>query len=95
MREKGKIRLSEYFKDLKEGDRVSVIREISMIAGFPKRLQGRAGYVIGKKGAAYIVNINDNKRMKQYIIKSIHLRRAHPMPITHRASRGIEDGHRS
>ncbi|MBI2449007.1 hypothetical protein HYV49_01795 [Candidatus Pacearchaeota archaeon] len=85
VKEKGKIRLSEYFKGLKAGDMVSIVRELSLATGFPKRLQGRTGQVISKKGEAYIVNINDNKKTKQYIIRAIHLRKAHSSPF-HRAS---------
>ena len=75
IREKGKIRLSEYFKELKEGDKINIVREISLKAGFPKSIQGRTGYVTGKRGNAYIINVNDKKRTKQYIIKPIHLKR--------------------
>ncbi len=75
VREKGKIRLSEYFKELNEGDKVNVFRELSVNAGFPKRLQGRTGYVVGKRGSAYVISLDDNKRTKHYTIKAIHLRR--------------------
>ena len=75
VREKGKIRFSEYYKDLKDGDKISVIRELSIPSGFPKRIQGRTGHVVGKRGTAYVVNINDKKKMKQYTIKAIHLKR--------------------
>ncbi len=75
VREKGKVRLSEYFKKLKEGDRVSVVRELTMRKNFPDRIQGRAGVVEGKRGKAYIVRINDINKEKVYIIEPIHLKK--------------------
>jgi large subunit ribosomal protein L21e len=60
---------------LKEGDRVSVIKELSEKSGFPERLQGRTGVVTGKKGKAYIVEIRDKNKLKKYIIKPIHLKK--------------------
>ena len=75
IREKGKIRLSEYFKSLKEGDRVSIIREKSLPVNFLHRMQGRSGTVTGKRGGAYIVSIKDIGKEKTYIIKPIHLKK--------------------
>ena len=39
LRERSKIRFSEYFKKLKEGDKVAVVREKSVSCNFPKRIQ--------------------------------------------------------
>lgn len=76
IRERGKIRFSEYFKSLNEGDRVSVIREKSeMKDNFPKRIQGRTGIVVGKRGKSYIVNLKEINKEKQFIIKPIHLKK--------------------
>ncbi|MBI2043130.1 50S ribosomal protein L21e [Candidatus Pacearchaeota archaeon] len=72
-RTKGKIKFSRYFQELKEGDKVSVIREMSMPANFPKRFQGRTGIVEGRRGKAYIVLIKDNDKGKKFIIQPIHL----------------------
>ena len=75
LRTKGKIKLSEYFKKFKEGDRVAVIRELALNPKFPKTLQGRSGRIISKKGKSYIVKINDMNKEKTYIIHPAHLRR--------------------
>jgi len=75
VRLRGKIRLSEYFKKLKEGDVVAVKREISVVANFPKRMQGRTGIVVGKKGRPYIVKIKDNALEKEYLIEAVHLKK--------------------
>ena len=74
-REKGKIRFSEYFKKLEEGEKVGIKKELSIASGFPSRLQGRTGIIEGKRGKAYIVKIKDLKKEKRYIIPAIHLKK--------------------
>lgn len=74
-REKGKLKLSKYFQELKEGDRVSVKEELSLQPRFPKRLQGRAGVVIGKRGHVYMVRIKNQAKEKDFLIAPIHLNR--------------------
>ena len=75
LREKGKVRFSEYFKNLREGDRVSVVRDLSSRKNFPDRIQGRAGVVEGKRGRSYAVRIKDINQPKVYIIEPIHLKK--------------------
>ncbi len=75
IRERGKIRFSEYFKELNEGDKVSIVKERSEASSFPKRIQGRTGVVIGKKGKSYIINLKELNKEKIFIIKPIHLKR--------------------
>lgn len=75
VREKGKIRLSVYFQELKEGDKVAIVREHSVRSSFPIRMQGKTGVVESRRGKAYIVKIKDNKQEKRYIIEAIHLKK--------------------
>lgn len=75
IRTRGKIQLSKYFQNLKEGDRIAVIKEHSIDSSFPKRLQGRTGTVIERRGKAYIVKIMDHNKEKKFIIEPIHLMR--------------------
>lgn len=75
IRARGKLALSRYFKKLKEGDFVSVIKERSVDSKFPKRLQGRTGIVEGKRGKTYIVKINDQRKEKKFLIGAIHLKK--------------------
>jgi large subunit ribosomal protein L21e len=70
---RGKIKLSRYFQEFKNGEHVAVIREHSQNPAFPKRIQGRNGIVIGKKGKAYIIKIVDGSLEKFFAIKPIHL----------------------
>tara|TARA_Y100000310_G_scaffold324818_1_gene387187 strand:- start:282 stop:545 length:264 start_codon:yes stop_codon:yes gene_type:complete len=74
MRERGKIKFSEYFKSLKEGDRVAVKEEQAVSNNFPKRIQGRTGVVMGKRGSNYIVNVKEIKKEKTFIIHPVHLK---------------------
>ena len=75
VRERGKIRFSDYFQKFKNGERVAVKMELSMHPKFPKRLQGRSGIVNSKKGSYYVVKINDLKKEKIYIIHPVHLKK--------------------
>ena len=72
---KGKLKLSQYFQELKEGDRVAIVREQALNPAFPKRIQGNSGVVAGKKGKAYIIKAFDRNELKTYIIKPMHLRK--------------------
>jgi len=74
-RERGKIKLSEYFKELKVGDMVAVKKEQTLNAGFPKRIQGRTGIVEGKRGKSYIVKLKELAKEKVFIIPPIHLKK--------------------
>ncbi len=75
IRTRGKIPLSRYFQNLKEGDLVAVIKEPSVKSSFPDRLQGRTGKVIEPRGKAYVVKIMENTKEKKFIIEPIHLKK--------------------
>ena len=75
VRTRGKVSLKRYFQELKEGEFVTVVRDQSLVVGFPKKLQGRTGVVQDKRGSAYIVKIKDLEKEKTYIINTVHLRR--------------------
>lgn len=71
----GKIKLSEYFQEFKEGEKVCVVQELAVQPKFPITLQGRSGTIIGKRGKYYIVNIKDLNKEKAYIIHPVHLKK--------------------
>ncbi len=75
IRTRGKLSLSRYFQELKEGDRVSVVKERAVQAAFPERMQGRTGVVEGKRGRTYVVRIKDHEKEKIYLIAPIHLKK--------------------
>ncbi len=74
-RQKGKFPLSRYFQAFKEGEKVAVDRELSIPFSYSRRLQGRTGTILEKKGASYYVEIADLGKPKRYLIKPIHLKR--------------------
>jgi len=75
IREHGKIKLSNYFQEFKKGDRIAVVKELTEMPKFPKRLQGRSGVVENKRGRSYIVKIKDLNKEKTYIIHPVHLKK--------------------
>lgn len=75
IRTRGKLQLSRYFQELRNGDSVAVVREASVQSKFPKRIQGRTGCVEAKRGKAYIVKIKDQNKEKKFLIEPIHLKK--------------------
>jgi len=75
IREKGKIRLSNYFKQFNEGDRVSLVEEKSVVCSFPKRLQGRSGVVTGDQGKFKKIKLMDGNKEKTLIVHPVHLKK--------------------
>ena len=75
LRTRGKLKLSNYFQEFKQGDRVAVVMELSVNPKFPKQIQGRSGEITSKRGSSYVVKINDLNKEKQYIIHPVHLKK--------------------
>jgi large subunit ribosomal protein L21e len=75
IRDKGKIKLSEYFKKLADGDKVAVKIEKTVCARFPKRIRGLTGEVVGTRGTHKLVKLKDKNKLKTFIIHPIHLRK--------------------
>ena len=74
VRTKGKLKLSRYFQNLKIGERVSIVRELSQKTGFPKTIQGRTGIIEEKRGRCYVVKVKLGKN-KRFIIHPVHLKK--------------------
>ena len=74
-RTKGKVSLSRYFQKFKEGDAVAVVQELGVQSGISKRMQGRTGKVMAKRGAAYEVVVKDLNKPKKYFIHPVHLKK--------------------
>ena len=75
VRTRGKLQLSRYFQEFKEGDVVAVTKEKSIKSSFPVRLQGRTGVIETKRGKSYVIKIKDQNKEKQFIIEPIHLKK--------------------
>lgn len=76
-REKGKIPLSKYFQEFKEGDNVNLKINSNVQKGqFFRRFHGLTGKVTGKKrGACYEVLIKDGGKQKIVYVHPIHLKK--------------------
>ncbi len=75
VRERGKIKLSRYFQELKPGDKIAIVRELALQPAFPRRLQGRTAIVEKKQGSAYVVKLKDGSKEKRFIIHPVHLKK--------------------
>lgn len=75
LREKGKIRFSDYFQEFEKGDAVSIDRDKSLTVNFLKQLQGRTGIIEGKRGRFYVVKIKDHEEEKKFIVEPVHLKK--------------------
>ena len=74
-RQKGKFSFMRFFQKFQPGEAVAVVQELSVPFPYSKRLQGRTGRVIEKRGSAYHVEIKDYNKPKRYLIKPLHLKR--------------------
>ncbi|MBU0906980.1 MAG: 50S ribosomal protein L21e [Nanoarchaeota archaeon] len=74
-KQKGKFSFTRFFQKFQPGDSVAVVRELSIPLGYSKRIQGRTGKVLEKRGSAYYIEIKDLHKPKRYLIKPIHLKR--------------------
>ena len=75
IREKGKLRLSSYFKKIEDGVSVAVVTDAGVCASFPKRIKGMSGKVLGSRGRFKLVEIKDGNKAKTFIIHPVHLRK--------------------
>lgn len=76
IRTRGKFSFTNYFQKFDSGDSVALVMELSQQSpGFPKRMQGRTGKVVEKRGRAYVIEVKDYKMTKTYMVKPIHLKK--------------------
>ena len=72
---RGKLSLRKYFQVFKEGEKAAVVAELSQSFGYSKRLQGRTGTILEKRGDSYKMEISDLGKPKIYFIHPIHLKK--------------------
>jgi len=72
-KQKGKIKLSRYFQELKQGDKVAVKRDPSVASSFSRKVEGKTGEVEAKIGKCFMVKIMEMNAKKRFIIHPIHL----------------------
>jgi large subunit ribosomal protein L21e len=74
VREKGKLRLSRYFKNIEDGAKVAVVTDRGVRAAFPNRIQGMSGTVVESRGRFKVVKLKDGNKMKTFIMHPVHLK---------------------
>jgi len=76
LRTKGKFSFTKYFQKFVSGDSVAIVRELNQQgAGFPKKMQGRTGKVVEKRGSAYVVEVKDYNKLKTFAVMPVHLKK--------------------
>lgn len=73
-RERGKISISKYYQEFKDGDKVclKISSQVQYGRFFP-RFHGASGIITGKRGACYCVMIKDGDKLKDFYVHPIHL----------------------
>ena len=74
IRDKGKLRLSQYFKKIEDNANVAIIKDSGVASSFPDRIQGLSGKVIRSRGKFKDVLIKDGNKAKTFIIHPVHLK---------------------
>jgi len=75
VRERGKLSLSKLFSELNEGDKVSLVRDLSFKPSFPLRFQGKTGKIVEKSGRSYVVELYDGNKLKKITATRINLKK--------------------
>ncbi len=74
IRDKGKLKLSSYFKIIEDGARVAIIDERGVRVNFPQRLRGMSGVVMGSRGRFKEIKLKDGNKAKTFVIHPVHLK---------------------
>ena len=75
VRTKGKIKFSDYFKNIDDGSRVAIVRELGISSNVPGRIVGSSGVVKGSRGQSKLVEINDGNKTKTFVVHPVHLKK--------------------
>jgi large subunit ribosomal protein L21e len=75
-RDRGKYSVSKYVQPFKNGDQVIIKVEPSVKENtIHHRFMSKKGVVIGKRGNAYIINVDDLGKSKTVYVIPIHLKK--------------------
>ncbi len=67
--------ITKFLREYKEGQHVVIMQDPSSQRGMPyRRFRGRSGYIFGKRGKSYIVEIQDGNKTKRVISRAEHLK---------------------
>ena len=65
----------KFLRQYADGQHVVIMQEPSSQRGMPhRRFRGISGYIVQKRGKAYIVEIQDGNKTKRIISKAEHLK---------------------
>lgn len=74
-RKRGVAAPNKVLRDFPVGSRVAVVMDPAQHKGMThKRFQGQTGLVSGKRGDAFLVDIQHGNKAKQLIVRAEHLR---------------------
>lgn len=75
-RQRGKLPLSQYFQELKVGDKVNLKINSNVQKGqFFPRFHGLTGVISGKQGNCYQVTLWDREKEKKVFVHPMHLQK--------------------
>lgn len=75
-RTKGKISITNYFAEYKDGEKVVLKAEPAVQKGiYHLRFHSKVGLIKGKQGKCYNVEIKDGNKPKTLIVHPVHLAR--------------------
>ncbi|MDH4123363.1 MAG: 50S ribosomal protein L21e [Thermoplasmata archaeon] len=76
-RERGYSTLTRAFTKYEVGEKACIVIDPSIHKGQPHvRFHGQTGEIIGKRGAAYVLSVNEKGKMKTAIVRPEHLKKA-------------------
>ncbi len=76
IREKGKISITRYLQEYKDGEKVVLGFNSAIQKGaYNPRYLGRVGIIQKRRGECYEITFNDGEKEKMVIVHPIHLRR--------------------
>ena len=75
-RTRGKVSLTKYFMPYKVGDRAVLIAEPAVQASlYHQRFHGKAGFITGKRGECYELEVVDGGKTKMIVVHPVHLKK--------------------
>lgn len=75
-RERGLSPITRAFAKYEVGERACIVIDPSIHRGQPHvRFHGRTGEIVGRRGAAYVLAVNDKGKMKTAIVRPEHLKK--------------------
>jgi len=76
IRQRGKIKISDFLQKFKQGDRVALKAEPAYQKGqYFLRFHGKTGTVTKQRGECYEVKIKDFTKEKTVVVHPVHLKR--------------------